>query len=332
MANQSKGTPKKTKKIPNIRPKTINISADVMAGLEEHAYSNLEAEVGGMLFGTIKDGVANISGAIPAAKATAEQISLTFTHEVWDDILIKGNEHFPGQQIVGWYHTHPSFGLFLSDYDQFIQKNFFANPGQFALVIDPIAGNLGWFELRKNGQIPLIAQEDTKSGPRQNPGSISGGELKTHLNKWVIVGAAASIVCGAIGYGIGTLNAPVDQTEQLIYMSKLLNMKEGRIQGYVALNYEVQAGDSAENISKFFYGSVLGVDQILEANPNLEHKKENIKPGSTLLIINPTFLSLYQAPEVEPSQVEPDPSTTSTSRPKNTQTPQPKPTETKGAK
>jgi hypothetical protein len=41
-------------------------------------------------------------------------------------------------KIVGWYHTHPDFGIFLSDRDRFIQEHFFSSPGQIAHVIDPI--------------------------------------------------------------------------------------------------------------------------------------------------------------------------------------------------
>lgn len=289
--------PSKLKKIPHIRPKSIVITDDVMAGLEEHAYSNLEAEVGGMLFGTIVNGVATVVGAIPAAKATAEQISLTFTHEVWDDILNKGNEFFPGKQIVGWYHTHPSFGLFLSEYDEFIQKNFFANPGQFALVIDPIAGNLGWFELKKNGQIPLLAQEETKTGPKATPGIQATARAATPLNKVVVFASAAVLVTGAIGFGIGTMNAPVDLSSQVQALSQLLALKEGRFQGYVAINYTVRTGDTPESIAKTFYGDEEGLAQILEVNPSLDRKKENIKVGVVLLVVNPVGVSLYVEPE-----------------------------------
>ena len=47
-------------------------------------------------------------------------------------------EYFANARIVGWYHTHPDFGIFLSDYDVFIHQHFFSGPGQIALVIDPV--------------------------------------------------------------------------------------------------------------------------------------------------------------------------------------------------
>jgi hypothetical protein len=58
------------------------------------------------------------------------------------------DEQHPNAQIVGWYHTHPGYGLFLSQQDLFIQTNFFKNHSQIALVIDPIAEQeavFAWF-------------------------------------------------------------------------------------------------------------------------------------------------------------------------------------------
>jgi proteasome lid subunit RPN8/RPN11 len=184
-------------------PKRIQISKDMRMSIEKHAYSNLTAEVGGMLFGEITGGKTQVVGSIPATSAAAEQISLTFTHEVWEQILAEGNKLFPGKQIVGWYHTHPSFGLFMSDYDQFIQKNFFQNPGQIGLVIDPIAGNQGWFEVNAKGDVVQFATEETFTGPKAAP------QLKTveKSSKGKVFGAlVGGVVLGAaLGWGIFAL-------------------------------------------------------------------------------------------------------------------------------
>ena len=42
------------------------------------------------------------------------------------------------ERIVGWYHTHPGFGIFLSGMDLFIQDHFFNLPWQVAFVYDPL--------------------------------------------------------------------------------------------------------------------------------------------------------------------------------------------------
>lgn len=53
-----------------------------------------------------------------------------------------------GKRILGWYHTHPNFGIFLSEQDQFIQQSFFNLAFQVALVYDPVRKVHGVFSWR----------------------------------------------------------------------------------------------------------------------------------------------------------------------------------------
>lgn len=43
---------------------------------------------------------------------------------------------------MGWYHSHPGFGVEFSELDVFIQRNFFSSPTQIALVMDPLDGQV----------------------------------------------------------------------------------------------------------------------------------------------------------------------------------------------
>jgi proteasome lid subunit RPN8/RPN11 len=47
--------------------------------------------------------------------------------------------------MVGWYHTHPGFGIFLSGMDLFIHQNFFTQIWHVAYVLDPRARTSGFF-------------------------------------------------------------------------------------------------------------------------------------------------------------------------------------------
>ena len=49
---------------------------------------------------------------------------------------------------MGWYHTHPDFGVFLSSHDLFIHRHFFGQPLQVAYVVDPIRQTRGFFQWR----------------------------------------------------------------------------------------------------------------------------------------------------------------------------------------
>jgi proteasome lid subunit RPN8/RPN11 len=47
---------------------------------------------------------------------------------------------------VGWYHSHPGLGVFLSEQDRFIHKSFFGDePWYIAVVFDPASGERGVF-------------------------------------------------------------------------------------------------------------------------------------------------------------------------------------------
>ncbi len=50
--------------------------------------------------------------------------------------------------IVGWSHTHPGYGCFLSATDVHTQRSYFDEPYHIALVTDPLKSNPRGFERR----------------------------------------------------------------------------------------------------------------------------------------------------------------------------------------
>ncbi len=49
--------------------------------------------------------------------------------------------------VVGWAHSHPSYGCFLSFTDLETQKTYFREPFNFALVVDPVRKEKKVFKL-----------------------------------------------------------------------------------------------------------------------------------------------------------------------------------------
>lgn len=102
-----------------------------------------------MLIGTVIEefGKTNIivNGFVEAKYCEATPTTLKFTHETWEYVHKETEKKFSGQKIVGWIHTHPDFGIFLSEYDKFIQQNFFKEDYQIAYVIDPIRDIEGFY-------------------------------------------------------------------------------------------------------------------------------------------------------------------------------------------
>lgn len=135
----------------------VYIKRDVYLALEKFAASDTTKELGSFLLGDYKcekDGTyhAVISDYVEAKYTDAGAFTLTYTHETWNDYYEQKERLYPEKKLVGWQHTHPSYGVFLSQYDQFIQENTFNLPFQVAYVIDPIRGTRGFFAW-KNGKI-----------------------------------------------------------------------------------------------------------------------------------------------------------------------------------
>jgi len=112
-----------------------------------HVFENADREVGGVLVGRSGrlGGTPLVTAAIPAVNASEAQSSLTFTQDAWEHVHRVMEAEYPHDEIVGWYHSHPGFGIYLSEDDLFIHRNFFAGPSQIALVVDPLAGAEGVF-------------------------------------------------------------------------------------------------------------------------------------------------------------------------------------------
>ena len=60
---------------------------------------------------------------------------------------IKKKRENENLRIIGWWHSHPNLGCFLSSTDLLTQKYFFFKPYQVALVVDPIRNELEFFSL-----------------------------------------------------------------------------------------------------------------------------------------------------------------------------------------
>jgi proteasome lid subunit RPN8/RPN11 len=145
------------------RPEIAGLKAVNDATIYAHVFGSADREVGGVLIGrTPADGsLPLVTGAIPAISADEQKATLTFTQEAWAHVHHVLESEFPDdEQIVGWYHSHPSFGIFLSGHDLFIHENFFNAPSQVAVVVDPIGcreGAFGW----QDGKVVALYERAT---------------------------------------------------------------------------------------------------------------------------------------------------------------------------
>ncbi len=164
----------------------------------DHVYGHDDHEVGGVLVGHLGEAeLPTVTASIAALEARGERASVTFTHEAWATVHATLERDFPDQQIVGWYHSHPGFGIFLSRHDMFIHENFFSNPRQIAYVVDPHAGTEGVFGWR-GGKVVLL--DERPAGRAGTGGRGAGGGASTPgPNPWRVISLAAilGVMAGA---------------------------------------------------------------------------------------------------------------------------------------
>jgi proteasome lid subunit RPN8/RPN11 len=115
------------------------------------AGSDLDNEVGGVLAGKWRvdadsgETFVVVEGVLPAPHTRHGSNFVTFTQDSLVALNDALEERYPRKQMVGWYHTHPRMGVFLSSYDAWLHENFFPEMWQVALVIDPHAQDAGFF-------------------------------------------------------------------------------------------------------------------------------------------------------------------------------------------
>lgn len=148
----------------------IAITEENIVQIHQHGISSLD-EIGGALIGQAyswnKQIFVEILHTIPCHKTLASHAHLTFTTETWRELLHERDRLFPEQIIVGWYHSHPRMGIFLSDMDLFIQQHFFQSPWHVAIVVNAQDSSIGFFGWEQEQIIPLrelylLPSESTK--------------------------------------------------------------------------------------------------------------------------------------------------------------------------
>jgi proteasome lid subunit RPN8/RPN11 len=127
----------------------IFLQPDVHKEIRKHGAEDKSVEICGVLVGQWQqddDGPFLVILASIRGEAAANKFAeVTFTHETWATINKRMDAEFTDRFIVGWYHTHPDFGIFLSDRDRFIHEHFFSTAGQVAYVVDPVRKEEGFF-------------------------------------------------------------------------------------------------------------------------------------------------------------------------------------------
>lgn len=136
---------------PSDRDPPVFVELDALLDAEDHAMSDTRVELGGVLLGGhYQDSEGKpfvlVTDALRARHYESTRGSFKFTHDTWQEITRQRDGYGPDARIVGWYHTHPGWGVFLSGMDLFICEHFFNRPLDLALVIDPCRSERAFFQ------------------------------------------------------------------------------------------------------------------------------------------------------------------------------------------
>lgn len=169
----------------------VLIHQDVLRETQEHARSTPTVEVGGVLVGEVyqHDGrtyteVRHYVFIPSAVGLRSSNVHFNFSADVWAALNQLCDIQYPDLTIVGWFHSHPNHGIFLSSMDLDVQGKVAYKPWQIAMVYDPQrheGGIFGWrrtqmdkvpgfYELFAAGQTATILSwrnmGDTATAPR----------------------------------------------------------------------------------------------------------------------------------------------------------------------
>lgn len=249
----------------------VYIKQDVYKALEEYASSDTSHELGTIILGNYSDALGKmnvvISDFIYAKYTDASASTLTFTHETWDYVHKEHEEKYPNTKMVGWQHTHPGYGIFLSNYDMFIQENFFNMPFQVAYVIDPVQHIRGFFQWKSGkveklkgfyiydevGKQIKIEQSKEKKIAGGSAGLSPAAENKFNMFQPLILGALCLIVIGLL---ISTIslnkryNRQIEDQEamelQLAEQNMLISQQASELESVKSMTNKTETVDVTE--------------------------------------------------------------------------------------
>ena len=127
----------------------VFITESALQTMESHTKSRTRGELGGLLLGEFclhgDVPFTCVEIASPAQKAVSRPGSLLFPPEAIDDLDKHREVEYPHLRSVGWYHSHPGFGVFLSSTDLHTPHTGFKDGPFVAVVLDPVRKETGVF-------------------------------------------------------------------------------------------------------------------------------------------------------------------------------------------
>lgn len=184
-------------------------SSAVLDALYREVFAAPALESSGVLVGhELPGGTPQIDALIPAERGHQPGDRALLTHASLGRVHEMMGQHYPAQEIVGWYLSRPD-GVYLTPQDVSAHQRFFPREGQVALVVDPRTYQGGVYALRQ-GQMQLIFEGPVTpptSAQRHapHPGEPDTGVPWAGYGVLALVGFVLGAVLWLVAVGVGVL-------------------------------------------------------------------------------------------------------------------------------
>ncbi|HPZ06485.1 MAG TPA: Mov34/MPN/PAD-1 family protein [Candidatus Eremiobacteraeota bacterium] len=137
----------------------IFINYLAIAKAMKHGLKDTINEMGGLLIGNIYSDkridddfiYLDIKTILPISRIGLHK-KFTFSEEELEKLKEEAKEKFPEDNIVGWYHSHPGWGVELSEDDHETHMNFFNAEQYVLLIVESVAKDFAIFGTDKAGE------------------------------------------------------------------------------------------------------------------------------------------------------------------------------------
>jgi proteasome lid subunit RPN8/RPN11 len=113
-------------------------------------FAEMQKEVMGLLLGWIyKNGGKEYSIVkdVVTTDLESSSVHVRFDRNAFEKLFVSLEEVGFNYLVVGWYHSHPGYGCFMSSTDVYTQRSLFKSSWHTAIVIDPVNKEIKAFYL-----------------------------------------------------------------------------------------------------------------------------------------------------------------------------------------
>lgn len=237
----------------------VRIDVGARREIARFAERDRSTECAGLLLGDMSfeggERIVHIRAAIPADCARGTRATVRITHQSWESMMETRDSQFPDLRLLGWFHTHAGWGVFMSELDVFIQRSFFHHPNMVAYVLDPTTGRDGFFVWQDGGisLAPSFAHVggDAPERERTEPAPARAAR-RPDLRDAAIVALAAGVVY--LGFFRSPQVSPIPAAPEAAVERAAQTTAPPEVHQRDA-EYVIGPGDSPWSICQRVYGS-----------------------------------------------------------------------------